>query len=320
MEPSMRLPRMILFYGLSVSALNGQGEKAEEISYLSAADDTMQPARFFDPKAEAPTPMVVALHSWSGDYSQQTHQEIELWCVQNGWAFMHPNFRGRNRRPEATGSELAVKDIVSAVAYAKRATQIDEDRVYLVGTSGGGYSCLLMAGRHPKLWAGVSAWVPIYDLEAWYYETRERELHYTGEIVASVGGAPGESRKVDFEYRKRSPKTYMKRARGVWLHINAGIRDGREGSVPISHSLLAFNAVAKGKDRLRKDEIDYFVEEAEVPSSLIRNISDPSYGDKQPLFRRTSGLATVTIFDGAHELIAPAAIAWIVAVDQNQNN
>ena len=39
MEPPMRLPRMILFYSLSVSALNGQGEKAE-VSYLSAADDT----------------------------------------------------------------------------------------------------------------------------------------------------------------------------------------------------------------------------------------------------------------------------------------
>ena len=85
-----------------------------------------------------------------------------------------PNFRGRNRRPEATGSELAVEDIVSAVDYGKRTTRIDENRIYLVGTSGGGYSCLLMAGRHPRLWAGVSAWVPIYDLEAWYYETKER--------------------------------------------------------------------------------------------------------------------------------------------------
>ena len=150
-------------------------------------------------------------------------------------------------------------------------------------------------------------------------ETRNGN-YFTGEIVASVGGAPGES-QVDFEYRKRSPKTYMKRARGVSLHINAGIRDGREERACISHSLLAFNAVAKGKDRLRKDEIDYFGEEAEVRDRLIRNISDPSYGDKQPLFRRTSGLATVAYADEkAHELIAPAAIAWIVAVDQNQNN
>ena len=50
----------------------------------------MQSARFFDPKADSPAPMVVALHSWSGDYTQQLHEEIEKWCVENGWAFMHP--------------------------------------------------------------------------------------------------------------------------------------------------------------------------------------------------------------------------------------
>ncbi len=313
----MRLPRFIFLFFVLFSAFNGRCEKAEEISYLSDADDTMQPARFFDPKAESPVPMVVALHSWSGDYMQQTHVAIEEWCVENGWAFMHPNFRGRNRMPEATGSDLAVQDIVSAVDYARETTRIDKDRIYLVGTSGGGYSCLLMAGRHPKLWAGISAWVPIYDLEAWYYETKERELRYTGEIVASCGGGPGDSRKVDFEYRKRSPKTYMKRARGVRMHINAGIRDGYEGSVPISHSLNAFNQLAKRKDRLSKSEIDFFVENAEVPEALRSEIEDASYGDKQPLFRRTSGSTTLTLFDGGHELIAPAAIAWIEAVDRD---
>jgi len=296
------------------------GQSATEIKFRSAADGTLQPAMFFNPGSAEKVPMVVALHSWSGDYTQQTHKPIEEWCVAKGWAYIHPDFRGRNRRPEATGSELAVQDIVSAVEYAKRVAQIDASSIYLVGTSGGGYGCLLMAGRHPDLWAGVSAWVPIFDLKAWYYETKERGLRYTGEIVASCGGAPGDSRNVDAEYRKRSPKTYMKRARGVNLHINAGIRDGHDGSVPISHSLNAFNAVANRKDRISKQEIAYFVENAEVPKTLRGTFSDPSYGEKQPLFRRTSGSATVTIFDGDHELIAPAAIAWIEAMSKIQSN
>lgn len=295
-----------------------RGEQAEEVTYLSAADNTMQPARYHDPGSDALVPMVVVLHSWSADYTQQLHAAIEKWCIEKGWAFMHPNFRGRNHRPEATGSELALHDIVSAVDYAKSITKIDSERIYLVGTSGGGYYCLLMAGRHPTLWAGISAWVPIYDLEAWYYETKDRELRYTGEIAASVGGAPGDSRQVDAEYRKRSPKTYLNRARDVRLHINAGIRDGHDGSVPISHSLLAFNAVVKKKDRISEKEILYFVKNAEVPESLSGEFSDPSYGDNQPVFRRTSGSATVTIFDGGHELIASAAIAWIEAVNEEK--
>jgi hypothetical protein len=40
-------------------------------------------------------------------------------------------------------------------------------------------------------------------------------------------------------------------------------------------------------------------------------LSDPSYGEKQPLFRRKSAKATVTIFDGDHELVSSAAIDWI---------
>ncbi len=290
------------------------GQGAKEIQFLSTADNSMQPAMFYDPSGEMEVPMVVALHSWSGDYTQQTHKPIEEWCVSQGWAYLHPDFRGRNRKPEATGSELVVQDIVSSIEHAKKVASIDSSSIYLVGTSGGGYACLLMAGRHPEVWAGVSAWVPIFDLRAWYFETKERELRYTGEIVASCGGAPGDSPDVDAEYWKRSPIAYMENAKGVNLHINTGIRDGHDGSVPISHSLLAFNAVADRKDRLSKRQIRQFVEKAEVPKSLRSEISEESYGEKQPLFRRSSGSATVTVFDGDHELIPAAAIAWIEAL------
>ena len=294
------------------------GQSATEIRFLSAADNSMQPAMFYDPGGELEVPMVVALHSWSSDYKQTLHADIEAWCVEKGWVYLHPDFRGRNLRPEATGSELVVQDIVNSVEYAKSVASIDSSSIYLVGTSGGGYACLLMAGRHPDLWAGVSAWVPIFDLEAWYFETKERELRYTGEIVASCGGAPGDSPKVDAEYWKRSPIAYLESAKGVNLHINTGIRDGYDGSVPISHSLLAFNAVADRKDRLSKGQIRHFVKKAEVPKPLRSEISDASYGEKQPLFQRSSGSATVTVFDGAHELVSSAAIAWIEALQESR--
>lgn len=202
-------------------------------------------------------------------------------------------------------------DIVSAVEYAKKETRIDRSAIYLVGTSGGGYTALLMAGRHPELWAGVCAWVPISDLKAWYYECDRAGLKYSRDIAASCGGSPGLSSAVDEEYAKRSPLSYLKNAKGLMLHINAGIRDGHKGSVPISHSLLAFNEVAEPKDRLSNEDIRFLVEKAAVPSGLQSDIADPSYGTHRPLFRRTSGSATVTIFDGGHELVAPAAIAWI---------
>lgn len=232
---------------------------------------------------------------------------IAKWCMENGWAFLHPNFRGPNKRPEATGSPLVVQDIVSAVDYAKEAARIDPKAVFLVGTSGGGYHCLVMAGKRPDLWAGVSAWVPISDLRAWYEQGRYRD-----DLVKSCGGKPGDSPEVDEQYRLRSPITYLANARGkVRLHINAGIQDGHTGSVPISHSLRAFNEVAEPRDRIGEAAIAHFVEKAEVPERLREEIADPDYGSKKPLFRRTSGPATVTIFDGGHELVAEAAIAWM---------
>lgn len=306
----MRVSLLIIsVFGFSFQALWGQS--ATEVFYLSDADDSVQPARFYAPDSDEVIPMIVALHSWSNDYTQTLHGDIEAWCIEQGWAFLHPNFRGRNKTPEATGSELAVQDIVSAVDYAKRVARIDELAIYLVGTSGGGYASLLMASRHPNIWAGVSAWVPIFDLEAWYNETKKAELRYAGEIEASCGGVPGDSAQVDAEYAKRSPKAYMRKAKGVNLHINAGIRDGHDGSVPVSHSLNAFNAVALRKDRLSEKEIAFFRTEAKVPANLVELLSDPSYGEKQPLFRRKSGNATVTIFDGDHELVSSAAIDWI---------
>lgn len=309
--------RFVLVTLLFVSPTVGQ--IATERFYETSADGSSQPTMFHAPKSETPVPMVVALHSWSSDYKQRIHGEIEQWCADNGWAYLHPNFRGRNNRPEATGSELAVKDIASAVEWALTQADVDPESIYLVGTSGGGYACLLMAGRYPKLWAGVSAWVPIYDLRAWYQETKAAGSRYAEEIVASCGGYPGESRAIDREYAKRSPYSYLARAKGVNLHISAGIRDGHDGSVPVSHSLRAFNQVAKRKDRLSKADIEYVTANASLPESLEKANPDSSYGDRQPLFRRSSGNATITLFDGDHELVPKAAIAWIKSQHEKKN-
>ena len=69
--------------------------------------------------------------------------------------------------------------------------------------------------------------------------------------------------------------------------------------------------MAEEKDRLALEEIKYFTEKAQVPSALAHPIKDPSFGKKAPLFRRSSGSATVTIFQGGHEWVAPVVLAWL---------
>jgi pimeloyl-ACP methyl ester carboxylesterase len=239
------------------------------------------------------------------------------WCIEKGWNFIHPEFRGKNNRPEATCSELVVRDILGAVEFARENASIDPDRIYLIGCSGGGMAALMMASRAPELWAGVSAWVPILDLRDWYRECEERGLAYAGDMVSSCGGAPGASAAVDREYELRSPITYLRNAGRVKLDINAGLLDGHAGSVPISHSLEAFNILADKADRLSAEEIDFMTKRAEVPPGLRSPEGDSSYG-REILFRRSSANSRVTIFDGGHEVLPNAGLAWLEKQSRNR--
>jgi pimeloyl-ACP methyl ester carboxylesterase len=287
-------------------------KQVKEITYLTSADSTMQPALFYAPrKTRQARPLLVALPTWSGDYKQKLSVPYADWCIENRWVFIHPHFRAPNWTEQATGSDLVVADIVSAVDHAKQNANVDPARIYLVGGSGGGYASLLMAGRAPDIWAGVSAWVPITDLTAWHRECTQAGRRYAEHIVKSCGGPPGESDPVDRQYKTRSPITYLRNAVGLPLDINAGIRDGHTGSVPISHALNAFNIVAAKNDRIAQADIEYFTNQAQVPPHLKMQLTDPAYGPKTPLFRRQSGNARITIFDGGHEIIFNAALTWL---------
>lgn len=298
----------------AVTESRGAWNKAvQSINYVSAADNTRQPMMFYKPQVDAPRPLLVALHSWSSDYRQKESVIYAEWCIANDWIFIHPNFRGKNNRPQATGSDLVIGDVLSAIDYAKTNAHVDESRIYAVGWSGGGFLGLLLAGRAPEIWAAVSAWVPISDLNGWYEQSRRLGTKYVREIAASCGGNPvGEGTAAD-ECRKRSPITYIERARGIQIDINHGIRDGRNNGdpVPVSQSLLAFNLLAAPQDRLTEDQIAYFTREAQVPAGLQSETTDPTYGGLKILFRRQSGNVRVTVFDGAHDKNTEAAFRWL---------
>ena len=186
---------------------------------------------FYKPRANDPRPLLVGLHSWSEGYRQDESVIYAEWCIANGWVFIHPHFRGPNGSPQTTGSELVIGGVLSAVEYAKAHARVDEGRVYVVGWSGGGHLGLLLAGRAPEMWAGISAWVPISDLNAWYEQSRRLGTKYAREIAASCGGRPAGDSAVARECRKRLPFTYLERAGGMPLDINHDIRDGY-GAVP----------------------------------------------------------------------------------------
>ena len=281
--------------------------RAKEVAFQSGRH--MEKAMFWAPGTTNEVPLLVVLHTWSGDFKQQAHRDAFSECVKRGWVYIHPNFQGPNRQPLACGSFQAVRDVLESVRYAQRRANVDPDRVYLLGTSGGGHMALLMAGREPSVWAGVSAWVPITDLAAWH--TQRAPDKYSRDLEACCGGAPGTRQRVDEEYTRRSPLTWLARARGLAIDINAGIHDGHRGSVPVSHSLRAFNVLADVPDQLTEEQITFCVEQQAIPDRIKTYEPDPLYKLKRVLFRRHSGGARITLFKGGHESIQPAAVQWL---------
>jgi acetyl esterase/lipase len=251
------------------------------------------------------------LHSWSGGMEQGNG-----WlpaAKKKGWAFLAPHFRGPNQKPEACASPLASQDILDAVEYARSHARIDPDRIYLVGGSGGGHMALVMATRAPQLWAGVSSWVPISDLAAWHGESLARKNRYAAMLEKCCGGPP--SPATETQYRARSPLFFLEAAKNVPLDLNTGIQDGHTGSVPVSHALRAFNALAAANARperqIPETDIAFMVSQIQIPETLRAETEADPERQKPVLFRRAVAQTRLTVFDGGHDFEMAAALEWL---------
>ncbi len=313
--------------GCGKKPVEGYPPGVVRITYLSAADDSQQPALYWSPDASEPVPLLVALHTWSNDYAQAGEEALYAkWCQKAGWAFVHPDFRGANHRTEAMGSDLVVADILSAVDFAKSYDNIDEERVYCVGVSGGGHAALLMAARAPKVWAGVSAWCGISDIAAWHREcTQAGRNKYANNIETALGGRPDVTERAA-EAARRSPVYWFSKLQPNSLpnlDINHGIRDGRDGSVPFTHSLFAWNQCVTKEDAIPESLISAFYKTHSVGEELqlMNQVFDTNKSlmrSNLPVFQRAAGKARVTIFDGAHEINHYAALNWLAAQRRQQ--
>lgn len=285
------------------------------VTHPSSLDQQQQPMMVYASKSKEKRPLLVALHTWSSRYDQKGGETVYArWCIENDWHFVHPHFRGPNNSPKTMGSEFVIQDIIDAVDYMKKNNHIDSDRIYLVGASGGGYAALLMAGRAPHLWAGVSAWVPISDIHTWWKQKIDdpRNRKYAQNIENSVGGPPETNRHFADECHNRSANTYLKKAVNVNLDINAGVKDGhRGGSVPFTHSLYAFNAVVPDADKIDAQLIESFYRTQSLPDGLQPAEPDSLYGKKKVIFRKISNNTRVSIFEGGHDIIHKASLNWL---------
>ena len=279
----------------------------------SSADSTDQPVYFYRTSVKGLRPLVVSLHTWSGDF-QQKDTVVNL-CIQKGYHYIHPNFRGPNNKPEACGSELVIRDIDDAISWAVATMDVDPDNIHVIGTSGGAYATVLsyMKSRHRI--RSFSAYAGIYNLVDWYYESVGRKARYAGDIAAATSGRRDELNVA--EAKKRSP--FFMEGPPVGrehsrLFLYCGIHDGYTGSVPVSQTLTMYNKIVADFNpnaffsMVPQELILKLTRERMLPDWPARELL---LGRKVVYSNQSEGKVFLTVFEGGHEMPAGDVLAHI---------
>lgn len=268
-------------------------EEFNLVNITSSKDLSSQKAYFFS-STENNAPLIISLHTWSGTYAQ--NDPLAIKALESNWNYIHPDFRGANNTEQACLSELAISDIDDAISYAISHGNVDLDNIFVIGTSGGGYAVL---GHYLKTSYDINtffSWVPISDLHAWYGQSVARNQKYKVDILKCTGS--NESLNVDAAIA-RSPLYWDLPDTLQNIEIYAGIQDGYRGSVPVSHSIDFYNKISKDNE----------VTSGDMTKILTRTIyhSNETIGGKKLLYKADSEHATLSIFNGGHEMLTDFA-------------
>lgn len=300
------LSSYLLFFNESEAAWN---DKFQHVLISSSMDEEKQDAYFYSSTEEKP--LIVSLHQWSHNYEES--DPLSEYVIEFNWNYIRPNARGVNDHSDACGGPLVISDIDDAIQYAIDNGNVDIDNIHVVGASGGGYTALQHLMLSDIQVKSYNAWVPITDLIAWYGQSKVRDNKYSEDILQCTDS----KETLDIENaKKRSPlhqDTPLDKIKDTNISIFAGINDGFDGSVPISHSVKFYNKIVNdlGYDDsfLVPDEILYIMlhtqqsKEQPIQSKL---------GDRDVLYQMQTENVFLKIFDGDHEILEKEAINLLI--------
>ena len=272
--------------------------------HKSAVKTSYKGQNFYFRKSIKPNmPLVVRLHNWGSTYNNYDVL-ISDKAAEFDWNYIHPNFQGPNNHPDSCASDKAVSDIDHAIEYAISQGNVDKSKIYILGVSGGGHAGLSHFFKSDYKINTYMVWVPITNIEDWYYESLGRGNHYHKDIWAITQS--NDTLNVE-DARRRSPifmNTPKDKLKETKLKIYAGVHDGYTGEVPMTHSLKFYNKLAKefGEEEISQEEILYLLEKRrgkEIEGKI---------GDRDIHLHKSFKNVEVTIFEGSHEVLGKYAM------------
>ncbi|XLS30786.1 alpha/beta hydrolase family protein [Flavobacteriaceae bacterium M23B6Z8] len=270
---------------------------------IDLSNGAIQYAYFYSSSSSSKRPLLVSLHTWGGDYKE--YDPLANLAYDQNLNYIHPDFYGPNNKPEACCSDQVIKAIDAAIAYAIKNGNVDPGEIYITGASGGGYATLCMLLKSTHKIKSFAAWVPVTDLEAWYYENKIRKGNFTNDILACTSSGKTINR---VNAAKRSPLQWQTNSHNLEnanIAIYAGIYDGITGSVPITHAINFYNKLLK--DRGVPESAPEYVNDYEKSYLLEKRIPLHDLGSisgRKVCLRKTYENITLVIFEGGHEMLA----------------
>lgn len=272
------------------------------VEIKSSIDDIIQKAYFYKSTSADPAPLIVSLHTWSGDFTQK--DPLSGLCRSKDLNYIHPDFRGINNTKNACCSDLAINDIDESITYAIENANVDTSRIYVIGKSGGGYATLSAFMRSKHRIRKFSAWVPISDLIAWYHESSIRGNKYAGDILNCT-----ESKDSMLNLsiaRQKSPiyrDTPQSKLFYSELYIYTGIYDGIQGSVPITQSINFYNKLLSDLSVMDSSKYVSVNEKLQLLEFRLPLGDFGKIADREIFLKKEHKNIKLCIFEGNHEML-----------------
>ena len=212
-------------------ALGGMVQATEIVSITldSSFDPSTQRSMIQKPIGYQPgagdVPLVVALHGWGGRDFDALRWMAEA-ANEKGWLLAASDTRNDNQHTPGKAVQSDINDLLDYM-IASSEYSVDEDRIYIVGSSMGGMMAATMAAVWPDRFAAMAELKGPTRLDNWYWEM---ETWRQNEIRSELNGTPS---NIPFTYQRKSSAAMPGNLRNVPTLIVHGTEDQ---TVPYSHA------------------------------------------------------------------------------------